>query len=127
MNKNPDAQRLLDRNALHLRALLLGAAALIFWPDLGQPIVSLTLGVLALLNVGAWMAVFSPGSYKKRGQWFATAARLTDVAVSVSAAFWGPFQGQNVWLFAVPAILCEAVVTRSRLRGSVLEIGRAHV
>lgn len=114
MRKNIDGQWATDKQALKVRAGLLVAAALILWADLSIATVLAAIGLLALLNVIGWYGVSNLTRYMRFGGKLMISARALDVTLSVAATLWGPLQGQNVWLFAVPAILCEAFVTRSR-------------
>ncbi|HRK21379.1 MAG TPA: HD domain-containing protein [Fimbriimonadaceae bacterium] len=120
MRRNIDSQWALDKQGLKVRGALILAAALILWSDLSNPAVLGAVGLLGLLNVAGWYGVSSLTHYIRFGQRLIGWARGLDVAISVAAAFWGPLQGQNVWLFAVPAIVGESIVTRSRSRAGFL-------
>lgn len=114
MKANSESQWVSDQKLLKLRALLLAASAAIFWNELQNPFVVGGIGFLGLLNVAAWHACSKPHRYSAYGSRLMWFVRLIDTAVSVGAACYGPLQGENVWLFAVPVIISEAVASRSR-------------
>lgn len=124
LRKNVDGQWTTDKQALKVRALLLASMALILWSDLSNSVVLGAVCFLAVLNVAGWYGVSSLSRYARFGRRLMVLARGLDVTLSVGAAFWGPLQGENVWLFAIPAILCEAFVTRSRIHvATVVGVG----
>lgn len=120
MRKNLESQWLADSKLLRLRAVLLVAAAAIFWSELPNPLVVGGFGLLGLLNVAAWHACSDPRRYASFGARLMGAIRIFDAAVSVAATCYGPLKGENVWLFAIPAIVCEAVASRSRVKVTTL-------
>jgi putative nucleotidyltransferase with HDIG domain len=120
MRRNIDAQWAADKRALKVRAALLAAASLILWRELDSLAVLATLVVLGILNVACWRAISQAERYARTGRRLMMGARFLDVFVSVGATFAGPLQGENVWLFAVPVILTEALVTRSRVHMALI-------
>jgi putative nucleotidyltransferase with HDIG domain len=114
MRRTLDAQWAAEKKALKVRAVLLIAAAAILSHELVSPVLLGIFGLLALANVAGWYASATVYRYAKTGKRLMLASRCVDAWLGVAATFFGTFAGENLWLFAIPAILCEAVVSRSR-------------
>ena len=125
MRRSLDAQWAAEKKALKVRAIFLACAAMILWRELSSPGFLAVIGLLAVLNVAGWYATSSLTRYTNVGRRLMLATRSLDAWIAVLATFHGPFQGENIWLFATPTILCEAVVSRARIQVASIAGGGA--
>lgn len=98
---------------LKIRCVLLLGVAIIGLSSFGEAWFTAGFILLALSNLLGWRLCDSPARYAKYGAKFMAALRFLDVVALTGLSFVGPFQGENVWLLAVPGILSEGLINRS--------------
>ncbi len=113
MSKNSQQQLAAEQIGLKIRWVLLAGIAIIGFPKFSEAWFSCGFALLGISNIVGWQACGRPAVYAKFGRHLMAALRLLDVLALTSLSFVGPFQGENLWLLTIPAILSEGLISRT--------------
>lgn len=132
MRKNAQQQYAAEVMGLKIRWVLLAGVALIGLSRFGEAWFAGGFGLLAISNVVGWQLCSSTTLYTKFGRRFMSLMRLLDIIALTALSFDGPFQGDNLWLLTIPAILSEGLISRDvkpvvRLTGVALVLPLYHL
>jgi putative nucleotidyltransferase with HDIG domain len=112
MRKSAQQQHAAEAIGLKIRWVLLVGVALLGISHFGEAWFAAGFGLLAVSNLIGWHLCSKADVYQKVGGRFMTLMRLVDVAALTYLSFDGPFQGDNLWLLTIPAILSEGLISR---------------
>jgi len=113
MRKHAHQQLSAEHMGLKIRCVLLAGVALIGFSRFSDAWFTLGFAALAATIALGWHLCSKPALYQKFGCHFMTAMRLIDVVALTALSFDGPFQGDNLWLLTIPAILSEGLISRN--------------
>ena len=112
MRKSAQQQFAAESMGLKIRWVLLVGVALIGASRFSEAWFAAGFGLLAISNIIGWQLCSNQKLYSKLGRHFMAGMRILDVVSLTGLSFYGPFQGDNLWLLTIPGILSEGLISR---------------
>lgn len=114
MKQSTDSAQRSEMLGTKIRWAVIAAAAIMLFDLIGSLPLQISLGALALFNLGLVKVVANRDRFERFGRQVGWAARIVDGVVLTGMGFLPPFGAEKLWLLTVPVLVSEALVSRNK-------------